>query len=229
VYPIRCTGCRISPDVDEISLLPGDSLAVQSCPTEDGVLFQSLVTGEDASSVESNNSCPYKKESLSLDDCLSAFSESETLDEGNPWFCPKCQKRQCASKTLNIYQAPPFLIVYLKRFVFHNNSSSKLDNKVEFPLNGLSLQPYIDSSDMYNNNSDNNDYSYDLYGVVCHFGGVSSGHYTAYTKHVNTGEWHYYNDETVLTRTPQEEDFSNGYVLFYQRRSITCPMNVPEK
>ena len=59
--------------------------------------------------------------------------------------------------------------------------------------------------------------------------GVSSGHYTAYTKHVNTGEWHYYNDETVLTRTPQEEDFSNGYVLFYQRRTITCPAKVPEK
>jgi hypothetical protein len=42
---------------------------------------------------------------------------SETLDEGNPWFCPKCQKSQCASKTLSICQAPPYLIVYLKRWV----------------------------------------------------------------------------------------------------------------
>lgn len=57
------------------------------------------------------------KEPLTLDDCLRAFSESETLDEGNPWFCPKCQKSQCASKTLNICQAPPYLIVYLKRCV----------------------------------------------------------------------------------------------------------------
>ena len=49
--------------------------------------------------------------------------------------------------------------------------------------------------------------------------GASSGHYTAYTRHVQTGEWHYYNDETVLTRTPQDEDFSHGYVLFYRRRN----------
>jgi len=228
VYPIRCTGCKIGRDVEQVSLLPGDSLAVQNCQLEDESVFESSITGAGASWLESDSSCSDKKESLSLADCLSAFSESETLDEGNPWFCPNCQKRQCASKTLNIYQAPPYLIVYLKRFVYHNNNSSKLDNRVEFPLNGLSLQPYIDGSDIYNN-SDNNDYCYDLYGVVCHFGGVSSGHYTAYTKHVNTGEWHYYNDETVLTRTPQEEDFSNGYVLFYQRRTITCPAKVPEK
>lgn len=49
--------------------------------------------------------------------------------------------------------------------------------------------------------------------------GASSGHYTAYTRHVNRKDWHYYNDETVLSREPQEEDYSHGYVLFYQRRS----------
>lgn len=54
-------------------------------------------------------------------------------------------------------------------FVFHDNSSSKLDNRVEFPLTGLSLQPYIDRGDV-NNGDDNEDYTYDLYGVVCHFG-----------------------------------------------------------
>jgi hypothetical protein len=51
------------------------------------------------------------------------------------------------------------------------------------------------------------------------FVGASSGHYTAYTRHVNSKDWHYYNDETVLSRAPQDEDFSHGYVLFYQRRS----------
>lgn len=51
--------------------------------------------------------------------------------------------------------------------------------------------------------------------------GASSGHYTAYTRHVNSKDWHYYNDETVLSRPPQEEDFSHGYVLFYQRRETS--------
>ena len=57
------------------------------------------------------------------------------------------------------------------RFVFHDNSSSKLDNRVEFPLSGLNLQPYVASVDI-SSNSDNtgDDCMYDLYGVVCHFG-----------------------------------------------------------
>lgn len=127
--------------------------------------------------------------------------------------------------------------------MFHDNSSSKLDNRVEFPLTGLCLQPYIDNGDV-SNSDDSNDYMYDLYGLVCHFGskiferesgyrclncdaiftGASSGHYTAYTRHVNSKDWHYYNDETVLSRAPQDEDFSHGYVLFYQRRrrSSSC-------
>lgn len=50
-----------------------------------------------------------------LTQLLFVVTLSETLDEGNPWFCPKCQKSQCASKTLSICQAPPYLIVYLKR------------------------------------------------------------------------------------------------------------------
>lgn len=54
--------------------------------------------------------------------------------------------------------------------------------------------------------------------IFLRFSGASSGHYTAYTRHVNSKDWHYYNDETVLSREPQDEDFSHGYVLFYQRR-----------
>lgn len=40
---------------------------------------------------------------------------SETLDEHNPWFCPKCGRNQCATKTLTVHRYPKFLIVYLKR------------------------------------------------------------------------------------------------------------------
>lgn len=42
---------------------------------------------------------------------------SETLDEHNPWFCPKCGCNQCATKTLTVHRYPKFLIVYLKRYV----------------------------------------------------------------------------------------------------------------
>lgn len=54
--------------------------------------------------------------------------------------------------------------------MFHDNSSSKLDNRVEFPLTGLCLQPYVDNGGVSNNSDDNIDLMYDLYGLVCHFG-----------------------------------------------------------
>ena len=60
----------------------------------------------------------------------------------------------------------------MRRFVFHDNTSSKLDNRVEFPLSGLSLRPYVDAS--ATSVFDAVDpLHYDLYGVVCHFGSQS--------------------------------------------------------
>ena len=63
---------------------------------------------------------PLMKDQLDLDDCLAAFSEKEMLDESNPWYCPVCRIHQCATKTLSIWRFPDFLIIYLKRFIFHD-------------------------------------------------------------------------------------------------------------
>lgn len=48
------------------------------------------------------------------------------------------------------------IIVYACRFVFYECTSMKLDDKVTFPLVGLSVGRHL----------------YDLYACVCHFGGV---------------------------------------------------------
>ena len=50
------------------------------------------------------------------------------------------------------------------------------------------------------------------------FSGVNAGHYTSYAKHPMTKQWHYFNDETTSEQTPQNEDYSNAYILFYQRQ-----------
>lgn len=44
------------------------------------------------------------------------FLNSEILDEFNPWYCPRCEKNQCATKTLSVWRFPNYLIVYLKRY-----------------------------------------------------------------------------------------------------------------
>ena len=50
--------------------------------------------------------------------------------------------------------------------------------------------------------------------------GANAGHYTAYTRHSLTNDWFYSNDEMVVKQTPQDIDYSNMYILFYQRRGL---------
>ncbi|KAF7990988.1 hypothetical protein HCN44_000793 [Aphidius gifuensis] len=188
----RCTGCKV-PDTGLINISSNDTLAVRYT---DNVPKQ--IPPIDHISIKKQRP-PHP---LSLYDCLQAFSQSETLDEHNPWYCPKCEKNQCATKTLTVHRYPQYLIVYLKRFVFHECVSMKLDNKVTFPLAGLNVGRHL----------------YDLYACVCHFGGVAAGHYTAYAKNPRTDIWHYYNDEITSRQKPQDEDFSNAYILFYSRQ-----------
>ncbi|XP_033335346.2 uncharacterized protein LOC117225727 [Megalopta genalis] len=201
MYTEHCTGCSV-PETDMVVLQNGDTLAVRYTDHVPKI-------APSIEHVSISKQRPHHP--LSLYDCLQAFSQSETLDEHNPWFCPKCERNQCATKTLTVHRYPKFLIVYLKRFVFYECASMKLDDKVTFPLVGLSVGRHL----------------YDLYACVCHYGGVSAGHYTAYAKNPRTDVWYYYNDEITSRQKPQDEDFSNAYILFYSRQGTNIkPCNI---
>ncbi len=53
---------------------------------------------------------------VNLTDCLNLFTKSEKLSSENPWFCSKCKKHQEATKQMNIWRLPKYLIITLKRF-----------------------------------------------------------------------------------------------------------------
>lgn len=97
------------------------------------------------------------------------------------------------------------------RFVYQDLSSTKVDTKVIFPQDGMDVRGFLSGPS-------SNDLVYDLYSIVCHFGGASAGHYTCYAKHPLTSQWYYYNDETVSQQTPSSSEYSSGYVLYYQRQ-----------
>lgn len=128
IYTEHCRGCLVAAD-GEVLLQTGDTLAVR---------FTEAV--EDAAAADHPSMRALRSQDpLSLYDCLQAFSErcvthprrpprnppllrtalifSEQLDEHNPWYCPVCQKNQCATKTLSVWRYPDYLIVYLKRCV----------------------------------------------------------------------------------------------------------------
>ncbi|CAH1406352.1 unnamed protein product [Nezara viridula] len=194
MYHSHCRGCELP---DDVSLYTSDTIAVTfTAPVK------VLPTTSSLASLSAQAS------SLTLYDCIQAFSQSETLDGNNPWFCPQCKQSRCATKTLSVWRYPDYLIVYLKRFVFHNHISTKLEEKVLFPLTGLSLATGSD---------------YDLYACVCHIGGVSAGHYTTYAQHPYTHQWHYFNDSFVSKQSPLEEDYSNAYILFYKKQGLQPP------
>ncbi|PIK57759.1 hypothetical protein BSL78_05367 [Apostichopus japonicus] len=211
-YDLQCTGCHLAREVD-ITLSPDDHLTV---------CFYDLTL---QAVEEANRSLDHEtmdhlesNDPITLQDCFRAFTASEELDDNNPWFCPECKKHRKAMKTIAIQKFPNTLIVYLKRFVFHQFTSTKLDNKVHFPIEDLSFSEFM---------SPDCSLVYDLQSAVCHFGGVNAGHYTSFVRNPITDSWQYCNDETIEERAPSLEDAENIYILFYQRKDTVLPFKLP--
>jgi ubiquitin carboxyl-terminal hydrolase 4/11/15 len=88
-----------------------------------------------------------------LDQCLGLFSREEALSE--PGFCAACSKSPGAAggepavtlraktKRIEIWRAPPLLLVQLKRFVAVGAAVRKVSTLVDFPVVGLDLGPHM--------------------------------------------------------------------------------------
>ncbi len=52
-----------------------------------------------------------------MQECLDAFTETETLEEEEGYNCQACKRKGvCATKKLTLYRSPPVLVLHLKRF-----------------------------------------------------------------------------------------------------------------
>lgn len=85
----------------------------------------------------------------------------------------------------------------------------KTDVKVDYPKKGLEI-PLQDGSTA----------TYDLYGVVKHYGDNDSGHYIATTLDPVDQNWYNYNDDNVTGPLLNDNEIvsKNAYVLFYRKR-----------
>jgi ubiquitin carboxyl-terminal hydrolase 4/11/15 len=160
-----------------------------------------------------------KTSGISIYDCMDAFRMEEKLEKDNSWYCSKCKEHQEAFKKLEIYKAPNILIIQLKRFKIKTTNvlmgqlaNRKNDSVVQFPINGLDLKNYI----VCENNR--NDALYDLFAVSQHFGGLSSGHYTALGRSKNI--WYNFDDERVSQTNENNIVNSAAYLLFYRKKSL---------
>ena len=158
-----CSGCEIS-RVGDIQLQPEDRIAVEfdSCTDFDQMLPINWLSVKEHESMDALR----PGRDLTLHDCIRAFNECEILDDDNPWFCPQCRRYQRAKKSLSIWKCPDTLMIYLKRFVFHEMNSIKVDNSVSFPVQELDMSQYVYGPQKDNESS----LQYQLQSVVCHSG-----------------------------------------------------------
>ncbi|VDP21135.1 unnamed protein product [Schistosoma margrebowiei] len=117
-------------------------------------------------------------------------------------------------KQFRLVALPEILTLHLKRFSSNHLYSSKLSSPVNFPLKNLDLSPYLhrDCTDKIT--------TYDLIGVICHYGGCGGGHYTTCAYNSSTEHWYEFNDEHVrkLDAEQVESLKSSAYILFYRKR-----------
>lgn len=184
-------------------------------------------------------------EEVLLKQCLDLFTETELLDDDNKWHCPRCQKFSKLTKKISITRFPRVLILHFKRFqMLPNGNFSKLDTCVTYPVNEiLDLTSYWPLVGTYINSTGNDPISiereesllsslpsrnqippfkYKLYGVVNHFGNLTTGHYTSYVRKESDTkqrrEWCYFDDAKILYNCkPSQVLNKNAYCLFFQR------------
>ncbi|KAK2163342.1 hypothetical protein LSH36_81g02038 [Paralvinella palmiformis] len=170
-----------------------------------------------ASTEESSN--------ITLDHCLSLFTEPEVLSPDHAWYCPSCKEHREATKQLSIWRLPAYLIIQLKRFSFSSFIwRDKIDKMVEYPVRSLDLRKHFVGTLP----STEPPPIYDLYGVVNHMGGILGGHYTSYARcpdcsdwKKNEIDWRLFDDSMVSLVRDSQVMTRAGYVLFYRRRKMT--------
>jgi ubiquitin carboxyl-terminal hydrolase 4/11/15 len=134
-----------------------------------------------------------RKHGITLDECFIETSKSEILSEDNAWYCSRCKELRRASKTLEIWTVPDILIIHLKRFSGHRSFRDKIEELIDFPVEGLDLSGKVGFPE-------DKDLTYDLFAVDNHFGGLGGGHYTATAQNFFDKQWYDYNGRSILRR-----------------------------
>ena len=122
-------------------------------------------------------------------DCLDIYTNSEELDRINKYNCENCNTLTDATKKINIWKSPKYLIITLKRFDYSKNI--KLDKLIHFPIINFDISNYI-------NGYSTKKYIYNLIGIGNHIGmSLRGGHYTSYIKKPDN-KWYLYDDDKVI-------------------------------
>ncbi|GAA5905996.1 putative ubiquitin-specific protease UBP12 [Sporobolomyces salmoneus] len=180
-----------------------------------------------------------QKQTITLSQCLSEFTKEERLGEEDMWYCSSCKDFKQATKKVEIWKSPDVLVFALKRFSSGRYTRDKIDDFVEFPLEGFDMEPFVEgdkvekrlreevgaenvptTTTVEGEGEGEDSLVYDLYAVSNHFGGLGGGHYTAFAKNPDNNKWYDFDDSRVSPLSdPSRVVSSAAYLLFYRRRT----------
>ena len=110
-----------------------------------------------------------------------------------------------------MWSLPEILVIHFKRFQYTKYWRDKIDQIIDFPVEGLDLSKYLVKP------TTTGSQIYDLFAVSEHYGGMGGGHYTAKVKGQDNG-WYSCDDSSTSSTSPSSTVSTAAYVLFYRKR-----------
>lgn len=140
------------------------------------------------------------------------YIQVETLEGENKYDAGEPYKLQDAKKGVIFESFPPVLHLQLKRFEYDINRDAmmKVNDRHEFP-DEFDASLYL--SDDAKANTDE-DWTYQLHGVLVHSGDFNAGHYYAFLKPEPNGSFFKFDDDRVTRATGREvleENYGGEY------------------
>lgn len=123
-----------------------------------------------------------RRSGLNIGVCLTEFCKEQQLDGTGCWRCPVCKKDREGRQSMTLWNLPDILTFHMKRFNASSRWREKITTRVDFPLTGLNMREWCAKESPQYMDSNEEDFVYDLVGVVNHYGGMTGGHYVATCK-----------------------------------------------
>lgn len=134
------------------------------------------------------------KHSKNVYDSLQKLILEDTICD---YYCGKCDKKVEIAKRTVISKLPNILILHLQRIIFNFDTytNEKINTRLEFPLD---LNMFNYTKEGVSGEESNDNYDYELVGIVVHTGTADLGHYYSYIKDKSDNKkWLEFNDSSI--------------------------------
>jgi ubiquitin carboxyl-terminal hydrolase 9/24 len=201
-----------------------------------------------------------------VQEALAAMCETEIMEGNNQVFCDSCKKNTDTVLRNTISELPNMMILSLKRFDLDYNTfeTVKLNSRCAFGQT-LNMKRYtlegVEALEQSEQQSENDamdtgseesalrhlpdeEYEYELAGVLVHAGVAQGGHYYSFIRDRSDQKWYRFDDEDVTpfdpasievecfggkvkketkwpngqVHTVESEQYANALMLFYEKR-----------